>query len=123
MVRIQALAVDYDGTIAHHGKVAAGTQTVLAALRPSGRRLVLVTGRRLEDLQVVAPDLAVFDAVVAENGAVLYDPSTGDLTPLAEPPPPALLDALHRRGVPFDSGRVIVGDRVCPAHGRLRRTQ
>jgi hydroxymethylpyrimidine pyrophosphatase-like HAD family hydrolase len=111
-VRIQALATDYDGTIAHHGTVAQETLAGLAALREGGRCLILVSGRQLEDLQKVGPDLTTFDMVVAENGAVLFDPRRQELEPLAEAPPPALLDALRQHGVPFDRGHVVVATSV-----------
>ncbi|HEY7295832.1 MAG TPA: HAD-IIB family hydrolase, partial [Dehalococcoidia bacterium] len=84
----------------------------MAALRHSGRRLLLVTGRELEDLRHVAPDLSQFDAVVAENGAVLFDPASQNLRVLAEPLAPALIDTLKRRGVPFGVGHAILATSV-----------
>ncbi len=109
-MRIHALAVDYDGTIAHHGGVSAETRAALAAVRESGRRLILVTGRELDDLLALDPEegLTWFDAVVAENGALLFDPTTQQITTLGEPPTDAFLDALTQRGVPFSKGHVIV---------------
>src|SRR6185503_7267972 len=69
----------------------------------------LVTGRQLEDLQRVCPDLSLFEVVVAENGALLYWPATHDVRTLADPPPRELVEALERRKVPGISyGRVIV---------------
>jgi hydroxymethylpyrimidine pyrophosphatase-like HAD family hydrolase len=111
-MRIQALATDYDGTIARRGKVSDETVAALTALRESGRRIVLVTGRQVEDLKTVAPDLTLFDSVVAENGAVLYDPKTQGLTLLGEPPPSEFLAELRRRGVQFDVGHVVVATGV-----------
>lgn len=111
-LRIQTVAVDYDGTIARHGVVAAETVTALGRLRESGRRLILVTGRQLADLQRVAPDLTRFDLVVAENGAVLFDPRHQEFVVLAEPPPPEFVAALRRRDVPFDRGHVVVATGV-----------
>src|SRR5579883_3310369 len=111
-MRIQALAVDYDGTIAHHGTVSPDTLDALVALRRSGRRLVLVTGRILEDLEKVAPELTTFDLIVAENGAVLCDPRRREVTTLADPPPAAFLKELDRRAVPYGRGRVIVATAV-----------
>ena len=46
--------------------------------------------------------------VVAENGALLYDPATQSTRDLSPPPPPPLLHELNRRGVPFSAGRSIV---------------
>ncbi len=46
--------------------------------------------------------------MVAENGAVLYVPATRELRLLGEPPPPSFTEALRRKGVPAESGKVIV---------------
>jgi HAD superfamily hydrolase (TIGR01484 family) len=108
-MRYRALATDYDGTIAHHGTVTAETAASLDALRHSGRKLLLVTGRELPDLQRVCPMLDLFDRCVVENGAVIYTPSTGHVRVLCEPPPKVLVDTLQARGVtPISVGHVIV---------------
>jgi len=108
-MRYLALACDYDGTIASGGLVDENTMSALRRFRASGRRLILVTGRELDDLIRVCPDLAIFDRVVAENGAVLHDPHTRETRNLAPPPPEALIRELTRRGVePLSVGRVIV---------------
>jgi HAD superfamily hydrolase (TIGR01484 family) len=108
-MRYRALATDYDGTIAHHGTVTAETAASLDALRHSGRKLLLVTGRELPDLQRVCPMLDLFDRCVVENGAVIYTPSTGHVRVLCEPPPKVLIDTLQARGVtPISVGHVIV---------------
>lgn len=103
------LAVDYDGTLAHDGTVDKPTIDALKRLRDSGRHLVLVTGRRLESLLDAFPKVGLFQCVVAENGALLYWPETGEESALGDPPPEELLDALRKRGVePLEAGRVIV---------------
>ena len=53
-MRYLALACDYDGTIAHHGKVDRQTMAALERVRSSGRKLLLVTGRELDDLITLA---------------------------------------------------------------------
>src|SRR5688572_1942303 len=111
-MRYHLVATDYDGTLATDGKVAAETVNALKDLLATGRRLVLVTGRELDDLMSVYPDLSIFERVVAENGALLYRPATRERRRLGEPPPPALLAALRRLGVaPLSSGEVIVATR------------
>jgi hydroxymethylpyrimidine pyrophosphatase-like HAD family hydrolase len=108
-MHFHALAVDYDGTLAANGQVDEATIAALKRLKRSGRRLILVTGRILEQLFVVFPELALCDLVVAENGALLYNPKTGEEKLLGEPPPPALFGKLAERGVPqLEIGRVIV---------------
>ncbi len=107
-MRYIALACDYDGTLAHDGTVADETVVALERLRESGRTLVLVTGRELDDLMRVFARLDLFDRVVVENGALLYCPATREERRLAEPPPQEFVDALRARGVPLSVGRVIV---------------
>jgi hydroxymethylpyrimidine pyrophosphatase-like HAD family hydrolase len=108
-VLYRALACDYDGTIATHGVVDQQTLNALDRWRRSGRKLILVTGRELDDLQKVFPQTGSFDLVVAENGALLYRPATGEEVLLAKPPPAEFVAALTARGVgPISVGRVIV---------------
>ncbi|RYE52176.1 MAG: HAD-IIB family hydrolase, partial [Hyphomicrobiales bacterium] len=104
-------SVDFDGTIAHDGVVAPGTLQALLALKSSGRRLVLVTGRELVDLVAQFPQYAIFDRLVLENGGVLLDPATGEHRMLAPPPDPALVDHLQRLGI----DRMSVGKAVIAA--------
>ena len=59
-------ATDYDGTIAERNSVSPATAKALERVRATGRKLLLVTGRMLPDLQRVCPDAdRMFDAVVA----------------------------------------------------------
>lgn len=60
---------------------------MLRKVRDSGRKIVLVTGRRLEPLLDLLPDVGLFDRIVAENGALVFDPTTREETQLAESPP------------------------------------
>ncbi len=104
-----ALAADYDGTIAHDGAVDDATYAALKELKDSGRRLLLVTGRELDDLQRVFPGHDIFDRIVAENGALIYDPAKRRERMLAPPPPAHFVEALKRRKAePLSIGRCIV---------------
>ncbi len=107
-MRYQALATDYDGTIAHDSVVDAATIDALTRARGAGIRLLMVTGRELHDLQQVFPPLDLFHRVVAENGAMLFNPATGAIRMLAPPPPAQFLEVLTRKNVPFSIGRSIV---------------
>jgi hypothetical protein len=111
-MRFRVLACDYDGTLATAGTIAPETVDALGRARASGRRILLVTGRRLDDLCDVCARLDVFDLVVAENGAVLFDPRARRVQELAEPPAPTFTRALAQAGVPFAVGRVIVATTV-----------
>ena len=105
---INALATDYDGTLAAEGEVADATLQALWRLKASGRKLIMVTGRELPDLRRVFAHTALFDAIVAENGALLWLPDRGERQ-LAPPPPPAFIAALQAlRLEPLAIGRTIV---------------
>ncbi len=108
-MRYLALCCDYVGTIAHHGRVDDATIAALERLRESGRTLVMVTGREIDDLQTVFPRFDLFARIVAENGALIYRPETREERLLEEAPPQSFVDKLIERGVgPISVGRVIV---------------
>src|SRR3954470_9294812 len=108
-MRYHALATDYDGTLAHDGRVDGDPLDALRKLRDSGRKLLLVTGRELDELAGIFPEMSLFDRVVGENGAIVYNPAAKETRALAEPPPKEFADLLRRRGVrPLSVGHVIV---------------
>jgi hydroxymethylpyrimidine pyrophosphatase-like HAD family hydrolase len=108
-MRYHVLATDYDGTIAHDGRVDEATVAALDAVRRSGRKILLITGRTLDDLVAVFPRVDLFEYVVSENGAVLHRPATQETRVLAPPPPERLVAMLRERGVaPLSVGQVIV---------------
>ncbi|OLD73986.1 MAG: haloacid dehalogenase [Chloroflexi bacterium 13_1_20CM_66_33] len=108
-MRFLALATDYDGTLATDGTVDPETVAALRRLAATGRTLILVTGRQLNDLLRVFPDAGLFDAIVAENGAVLHRPGSADTRVLAPPPPADFVETLQRRRVePLWRGQVVV---------------
>ena len=112
-MRYLALAVDYDNTLATEGRIPGVARAALGRLRASGRRALLVTGRRLDELLRVCDCAGDFDYIIAENGAVAYDPRTRESRLLAEPAPAAFVAELRRRGVqPLEVGRVIVATRT-----------
>jgi hydroxymethylpyrimidine pyrophosphatase-like HAD family hydrolase len=104
----RAIATDYDGTLAWDGRVDAPTVEALLRARAAGLRLVMVTGRELQDLARTFAHTELFDLVVAENGAVLFEPATAAIRVLASPPPPSFLQMLQERRVPISVGHSIV---------------
>jgi hypothetical protein len=106
-MKLAVVAIDYDGTIAVNGAFDPGARDAIAQLRLHGIAVVLVTGRRLDDLKQVAGNLGCFSAIVAENGAVLYFPESGRHAIIGHAPSTRFIDALQRRGID-----IAVGDSV-----------
>jgi phosphoglycolate phosphatase len=93
---LRVLAADYDGTIAEHGRMSADTEAALRSLRGIGFRLILVSGRRLENIRQICGVLELFDAVILENGAVTFCPTTGIEQLIAPPLDERFLDELKQ---------------------------
>lgn len=104
-----ALATDYDGTIAQDELVDAPTIAALELLRAAGCAVILVTGRERADLSRCMKRLDLFDLVVAENGALLFHPTTEEEWVLTEPPSEIFITRLRSAGVdPLQIGQCIV---------------
>ncbi len=107
-MKLGAVAVDYDGTIAIDGAFDPAVRAAIADVRLQGIAVILVTGRRLNDLRVIAGNLECFNAVVAENGAVLYFPESGQQALLGHAPNSRFLEGLRSRSIPFTAGDSVV---------------
>jgi len=103
----RALAVDYDGTLTRQARPDAPSLAAIRDVRAAGTRVLLVTGRILSELRGDFPEVDDhFDAIVAENGAVLA--AGGFARSLTAPVAPELEEGLARLGVPVRHGRVIL---------------
>lgn len=100
------LAFDFDGTLAHEGRVPAELARALEECRATGHALFLVTGRRFETVSLGGlGDL--FSGVVWENGAVLSHTASGEIyLPFGELDGNLLKD-LEEAGVPLHRGLAI----------------
>jgi hydroxymethylpyrimidine pyrophosphatase-like HAD family hydrolase len=107
-MRFAALATDYDGTIAYEGCVDEPTLAALTRAKEAGLRLIMVTGRELSDLFNTFPHYALFERIVGENGAVIFNPATARVRTLAAAPPPELLQLLTDASVPLSVGHTVV---------------
>ena len=105
----RVVACDFDGTGATNGQLAPELAAALGEARAHGVVTLLVTGRVHEDVEMLCADLSMFDAVVAENGAIICLPQWERTIQLGQPPSAELLGALRARGVPFHAGAVVVG--------------
>jgi hydroxymethylpyrimidine pyrophosphatase-like HAD family hydrolase len=106
-MKFNVLALDYDGTIARDGWLDPDVRSAIADVRAAGIAVILVTGRILEQLKAFTGGLDFVDAIVAENGAVLYF-SSGYTRTLGQPPPQKFLEELGKRAVTFAVGQCVV---------------
>lgn len=107
-MKLFALALDYDGTIARGDRLDPAVREAIGLARTVGITVLLATGRILDELRRVAGELHFVDGVIAENGAVLHFPESDHTTVLAPAIPQAFLDELARRGVGCRAGRALV---------------
>lgn len=90
--------------------------------RTAGYAILLVTGRILTELREVFPDFEDhFDAVVAENGAVLL--TVDGTRPLQPPVFPGLVDALRQRRIHLRTGEVLIACHARDASAALEEIQ
>ena len=106
-MKFQALALDYDGTIAQDGVLDPNVRAAIVEVRKRGIAVAIVTGRILSDLKRVVGSLDFVDAVVAENGAVLEFPNRYSRL-IGSAPPAVFLQELGRRGIQFTAGQCVV---------------
>ena len=107
-MRLSAIALDYDGTIAHGDVLDPRVRDAIARARSQGVVVLLVTGRILSELRRVAGDLHFVDGVVAENGCVIHFPANDYTTLLAPPVPEGFQQELLRRGIAAQAGQCLV---------------
>jgi phosphoglycolate phosphatase-like HAD superfamily hydrolase len=108
---LRAVALDLDATLTEHDELSEPALAAVDDVRADELAAVLVTGRILEELEQEHPGLARhFDAVVAENGAVLA--VEDEVRDLAAPVEESLAAALSGRDVPFRRGRVLLAGDV-----------
>jgi hydroxymethylpyrimidine pyrophosphatase-like HAD family hydrolase len=109
IMRCVLLACDFDGTLTETGVVDEAVTEALTRFTESGRKVVLVTGRCLDEVLTLLPRIELFERIVAENGAVCYNPSRKATHTLGERPPDELGERLEQSGVsPLHIGKVIV---------------
>lgn len=115
-MNLRILALDYDGTIAVDGVLDPRVREAILWARDQGLIVILVTGRILRQLRRVLGELELFDAIVAENGAINVFPRVGRSQRLASVCSRILLDELHARGIEADAGECIVDLDAGTAH-------
>jgi hydroxymethylpyrimidine pyrophosphatase-like HAD family hydrolase len=107
-MKLVVIALDYDGTIAIDGALDPSVRDAIGTARRKGIVVILVTGRRLDDLRQVAGALDCFDALVVENGAVLHFPASGRHVTIGHAAAPEVIAELERRQIPHAAGEVVI---------------
>jgi hypothetical protein len=90
-VKVRLLALDFDGTIAVDGRLDGEVADAIRDARQADVMTVLVSERMLADVQALLPAPDLFDAIVAEGGAVVQMSNGASPNVLARGPDAALL--------------------------------
>ena len=107
-MKLRVLALDIDGTIAVDARFDDDLAAAIRDVRCAGIMTVLVSGRMLAEIQALLPESDLFDAIVAESGAVVQMAYGANPTVLARGPDAALVAELDRHNVAYRSGLCVV---------------
>jgi hydroxymethylpyrimidine pyrophosphatase-like HAD family hydrolase len=108
-MHISVIATDFDGTVAEGDRLAPEAGRALRRWREAGRTSVLVSGRPFEFLRDLQERERAFDLIVAENGAVLYNPYSDEMRLPFGQVPDELVSTLAQLGIPLWRGIAIAG--------------
>jgi hydroxymethylpyrimidine pyrophosphatase-like HAD family hydrolase len=108
-MHISVIATDFDGTVAEGDRLAPEAGRALRRWREAGRTSVLVSGRPFEFLRDLQEREQAFDLIVAENGAVLYNPYSDEMRLPFGQVPDELVSTLAQLGIPLWRGIAIAG--------------
>lgn len=104
----RVLALDFDGTIAENDTIDGDVAAAIHEARSAGLLVLLVTGRSLSDLDALSCSAPQFDAIVAENGALLRFPNLPSPILLSRSPDYRFLAELRSRGILHRRGQCVV---------------
>lgn len=79
MSHLRILVYDLDGTLMEHDQIVPKTWEALWRAKDAGFMLMLATGRRLETFDAKGLFSELCEAIVAENGAIVYFPRSDQL--------------------------------------------
>ncbi|HVP23419.1 MAG TPA: HAD family hydrolase [Conexivisphaerales archaeon] len=104
----RALVIDFDRTLtdAELELYKPALRTLRMLQEEKGAKVIIATGRPLPFMRGLEGELSFVDAVVAENGAMVWLPRQGRVELLAEEN--GAKEALRSSGLPFEEGEAIV---------------
>lgn len=110
-LHLMVIAFDLDGTLTQDGRIAQQTWDLLRSARLAGMILILVTGRTLDSFISEFPFSELCEAIVAENGAVVYFPRHDQIRLPFGKVDTAGIDRLRDLNVPLEHGMAIAATR------------
>ncbi|MCX6043720.1 MAG: HAD hydrolase family protein, partial [Chloroflexi bacterium] len=111
-MHLRILACDLDGTLTETDQLAPETWAMLRQAKAAGLHIILVTGRRLEMFDAKGLFAELCEAIVAEDGAVVYFPRRDSVVLPFGQLAPTLLQRLQQLGLPFAYGMALVATQV-----------
>ncbi|MDY7079664.1 MAG: HAD hydrolase family protein [Chloroflexota bacterium] len=113
-MHLRILACDLDGTLAENGQIAAETWGMLRHVRSdaAGIAIIFVTSHTLDSYVAGGPYADLCEAIVAENGAVVYFPRRDTVTLPFGSLSSAVLRRLNCLDVPLEQGQAIAATHV-----------
>jgi hydroxymethylpyrimidine pyrophosphatase-like HAD family hydrolase/CheY-like chemotaxis protein len=109
---LKVLACDLDGTLAKDGVIAPETWDLLRQAKTSGLTLILATGRVIESFIESGPFTEFFEAIVAEDGAVVFFPRRNVVKLPFGRLSSVVVQRLEEMKIPLERGMSIVATRV-----------
>jgi hydroxymethylpyrimidine pyrophosphatase-like HAD family hydrolase len=111
-MHLTILASDLDGTLAEDGHVSPETWEALRAAKEARITLILVTGRALASFTPDGRFAELFEAIVAEDGAVVYFPRQDSVVLPFGRLPPLLLEHIKSLNLPLEYGMALIATHV-----------
>jgi hydroxymethylpyrimidine pyrophosphatase-like HAD family hydrolase len=112
MRHLRILACDLDGTLTENETIAPETWEALRRAKLAGITILLATGRRLETFDARGLFSEICEAIVAEDGAVVYFPRRDTTVLPFGHLDPAILAHLATLAIPMEHGQALVATRV-----------
>jgi len=107
---IQAIITDFDRTLtSKNGRI---KPKLLKKIKLLEKPFILVTGKKLKDVEELCKRYHVWQVVIAEDGAIIYFPKTKKTVISTSPYIQQAKEILKNSEIPVDFGEVIISSKV-----------
>ena len=107
---IQAIITDFDRTLtSKNGRI---KPKLLEKIKLLEKPFILVTGKKLKDVEELCKRYHVWQVVIAEDGAIIYFPKTKKTVISTSPYIQQAKEILKNSEIPVDFGEVIISSKV-----------